>query len=62
MLPAELFSALLTTAAVYLAVRLGTMGIALFALVLIVFQYLVGELLKSKQRARSCSGSRRPTS
>jgi diguanylate cyclase (GGDEF)-like protein len=49
-LPAELFSALLTTAAVYLAVRLGTVGIALFALVLIVFQYLVGELLRSKQR------------
>ncbi len=49
-LPAELFSAVLTTAAVYLAVRLGTVGIALFAVVLIVFQYLVGELLKSKQR------------
>jgi diguanylate cyclase (GGDEF)-like protein len=50
-LPAELFSALLTLAAVYVAVELGTMGIILFALVLGIFQYLVGELLKSKSRS-----------
>ena len=50
-LAAELFSALLTMAAVYMAVELGTIGIALFGLVLVVFQYLVGELLKSKHRA-----------
>ena len=31
-------------------VKTGTVGIALTALVLLVFQYLVGELLKSKQR------------
>jgi diguanylate cyclase (GGDEF)-like protein len=49
-LAAELFSALLTMAAVYIAVKLGTVGIALFGLVLVVFQYLVGELLKSKHR------------
>ena len=51
MLPAELFSALLTLAAVYVAIELGTMGIVLFALVLGIFQYLVGELLKSKRRS-----------
>jgi diguanylate cyclase (GGDEF)-like protein len=49
-LPAELFSGLLTVAAVYLSERLGLTGITLFGLVLIIFQYLVGELLKSKRR------------
>jgi diguanylate cyclase (GGDEF)-like protein len=49
-LSAELFSALLTMAAVYIAVHLGTVGLVLFGLVLGIFQYLVGELLKSKQR------------
>ncbi len=49
-LSAELFSALLTMAAVYVAVQLGTMGLVLFGVVLIIFQYLIGELLKSKQR------------
>ena len=47
---AELFSALLTMAAVYVAVELGTTGLVLFGVVLIIFQYLVGELLKSKAR------------
>jgi diguanylate cyclase (GGDEF)-like protein len=47
---AQLFSALLTMAAVYVAVEIGTGGIVLVALVLLIFQYLVGELLKSKQR------------
>jgi diguanylate cyclase (GGDEF)-like protein len=49
-LSADLFSALLTMAAVYVAVELGTTGIALFGMVLLIFQYLVGELLKSKHR------------
>jgi diguanylate cyclase (GGDEF)-like protein len=47
---AELFSALLTMGAVYVAVRAGTPGIVLIALALLIFQYLIGELLKSKQR------------
>jgi diguanylate cyclase (GGDEF)-like protein len=51
LLSAELFSALLTMAAVYVAVSLGTIGIALFGLVLLVFQYLIGELLVSKHRS-----------
>ncbi len=49
-LPAELFSAMLTVGAVFIAVELGTAGIVLVGLVLAIFQYLVGELLKSKTR------------
>ncbi len=47
---AQLFSALLTMTAVYVAIQAGTIGIMLVALVLLIFQYLVGELLKSKAR------------
>jgi diguanylate cyclase (GGDEF)-like protein len=50
-LSAELFSAVLVTAAVYFVVKTGTVGIAILAAVLAIFQYLVGELLKSQQRA-----------
>ena len=53
LLAAELFSALLTMAAAYVAARLGTIGLAPFALVLGVFQHLVGELLTSKQRSEA---------
>ena len=52
MLPAELFSALLTMVAAYLAEQLGPLGLALFALVLVIFQHLVGELLLSRQRSK----------
>ena len=50
-LASQLFSALLTVAAVYIVVNAGsttvarTMALALFGLVLVVFQYLVGALL-----------------
>src|SRR5947209_4035755 len=50
-LAAELFSAVLLIAAVFFVVKTGTVGIALLALILAIFQYLVGELLKSRQRA-----------
>jgi diguanylate cyclase (GGDEF)-like protein len=50
-LAAELFSAVLTTAALYFIIQTGTVGIAIVAAVLAIFQYLIGELLKSKQRA-----------
>jgi diguanylate cyclase (GGDEF)-like protein len=50
-LASELFSAVLTMLAVYVAVALGTVGLALFGLVLVIFQYLVGELLVSQQRS-----------
>ncbi|MFL5824156.1 MAG: diguanylate cyclase domain-containing protein, partial [Solirubrobacteraceae bacterium] len=51
-LSAELFSAVLTLIAVYVAVELGTIGLGLFALVLIIFQHLVGELLLSQHRSK----------
>lgn len=51
LLSAQLFSALLTVAAVYITLSLKTPGLILFGLVLIVFQYLVGELLTSKRRS-----------
>jgi diguanylate cyclase (GGDEF)-like protein len=47
---AELFSALLTMGAAYVAVGAGMAGIVLVGLALLIFQYLIGELLKSKQR------------
>ncbi len=47
---AQLFSAVLTMLAAYAASEAGTAGVALAALVLLIFQYLVGELLKSKHR------------
>ncbi len=49
-MPAQLFSAALTMATVWAAVEAGTAGIVLIVLVLLIFQYLVSELLKSKQR------------
>ena len=50
LLSAQLFSALLSMAAIYVAIQAGTVGIAFTVLALLIFQYLVGELLKSKQR------------
>ena len=50
-LASQLFSALLTVMAVYVAVKLRATGIALLGLVLVIFQYLVGELLTSQQRS-----------
>ena len=50
-LAAELFSAVLLGAAVFIVVKTGTIGIAILAVVLVIFQYLIGELLKSQQRA-----------
>jgi diguanylate cyclase (GGDEF)-like protein len=50
---AELFSAVLTLVAVYLAnlhKSIGVTALAMFALVLVVFQRLVGELLLSQRR------------
>jgi diguanylate cyclase (GGDEF)-like protein len=51
LLSAELFAALLTLAATYLTHRLGVTGFILFGLVLVIFQYLIGELLTSKRRS-----------
>jgi diguanylate cyclase (GGDEF)-like protein len=53
LLSAELFSAVLTVAAVYFVVRTGIVGIAVLLVILVIFQYLIGELLKSQQRAEA---------
>jgi diguanylate cyclase (GGDEF)-like protein len=50
-LASEMFSAAFTMVAVYVAVELGTIGLLLFALILVVFQYLVSELLVSQRRS-----------
>jgi diguanylate cyclase (GGDEF)-like protein len=50
LLPAHLFSALLTMGAVFVAIKTGTVGLVLVGLTLAIFQYLIGELLKSKHR------------
>jgi diguanylate cyclase (GGDEF)-like protein len=47
----ELLAAPLTLIAVYLRIKLDDFGLIMFALVLVMFQYLVGELLISQQRA-----------
>ena len=49
-LPAELFSVALTVATLFVTVEIGTIGLALVAIVLVIFQYLVAELLTSKRR------------
>jgi diguanylate cyclase (GGDEF)-like protein len=51
-LSAELFSAVLAVAAVYFVVKTGTLGIVVLLAVLVIFHYLVGELLKSQHRAK----------
>src|SRR6185436_14958786 len=50
-LPSELASALLTVAVALAYVELGIAAMALFAAVILVFQYLIGALLVSQQRA-----------
>lgn len=50
-LASELFSALLTMATVYVTARNGIFSLVLLAIALLVFQYLTGELLTSKQRS-----------
>ncbi len=49
-MPAELSSAVLTVLAAYLRNQLGERGLLLFAIVLVIFQYLVAELLLSQRR------------
>jgi putative nucleotidyltransferase with HDIG domain len=51
LLPSEVASALLAIAIAYVYVRLGTPSVALFGVVIIAFQLLIGALLLSQQRA-----------
>jgi putative nucleotidyltransferase with HDIG domain len=50
-LPSELASALLTVGVAFAYVEVGTEGVALFGIFVLVFQYLVGALLLSQERA-----------
>jgi putative nucleotidyltransferase with HDIG domain len=50
-LPSELTAALLAVGIVYLYELIGTAAIPLFAIVLLTFQYLLGQLLVSEERA-----------
>ena len=47
--PAELFSAVLTAIALYFVVQTGAIGVVVLLVTLAIFQYLVGELLTSQQ-------------
>ncbi len=51
LLPAELVSALLAVGVAYVYVQAGLGAVAMFGLVVLVFQYLIGALLVSQQRA-----------
>jgi putative nucleotidyltransferase with HDIG domain len=50
-LPSELVSALLAVGITYLYIKVGLASVALFAIVLVTFRYLIGALLLSQQRA-----------
>jgi putative nucleotidyltransferase with HDIG domain len=51
LLPSEVASGLIAIAIAYVYVRLGTASVALFGVVIIAFQMLIGALLVSQQRA-----------
>jgi putative nucleotidyltransferase with HDIG domain len=51
LLPSELMAALMAVGVAYLYVQVGLAGVALFGVVLVTFQYLLGALLVSQQRA-----------
>jgi putative nucleotidyltransferase with HDIG domain len=51
LLPSELMAALMAVGVAYLYVEVGLAGVALFGVVLVTFQYLLGALLVSQQRA-----------
>lgn len=51
-LPSEFASAMLAVAVAYVYHEIGISAIALFGVVLVTFQYLLGQLLLSQQRAR----------
>ncbi len=51
LLPSELMAALMAVGVAYLYSQVGIAGVALFGIVLVTFQYLLGALLVSQQRA-----------
>jgi diguanylate cyclase (GGDEF)-like protein len=50
LLSAQLFSGLLTMVSVYVVLRTGTIGLAVTGVMIVIFQYLAGELLTAKRR------------
>jgi putative nucleotidyltransferase with HDIG domain len=52
LLPSELAAALMAVGVAFFYVQIGLAGVALFGIVLITFQYLLGALIKSQERAR----------
>ncbi len=51
LLPSELAAAMMAVGVAFIYVQIGIAGVALFGIVLITFQYLLGALLLSQQRA-----------
>jgi putative nucleotidyltransferase with HDIG domain len=51
LLPSELMAALMAVGVAFLYAQVGIAGVALFGIVLVTFQYLLGALLVSRQRA-----------
>src|SRR4051812_34889562 len=51
LLPSELAAALMAVGVAHLYIQLGLVGVAMFGVVLVTFQYLLGALLVSQQRA-----------
>ena len=52
LLPSELAAALMACGVAFIYVQIGLAGVAMFGIVLITFQYLLGALIKSQERAR----------
>ncbi len=52
LLPSELAAALMAVGVAFLYAQVGLAGVALFGIVLVTFQYLLGALLQSQDRAR----------
>lgn len=52
LLPSELAAALMAVGVAFIYSQIGLAGVALFGIVLVTFQYLLGALLKSQERAR----------
>lgn len=51
LLPSELAAAMMTVGVAFIYNQIGLAGVALFGIVLVIFQYLLGALLKSEERA-----------
>jgi len=51
LLPSELAAAMMAVGVAFIYVQIGIAGVALFGIVLVTFQYLLGALLVSQQRA-----------